>query len=66
MTVTHALVDAATLPAVEGEPVDILMLDEKGQEQLTTEGELMATRALGILMANVPAVTQLFAGATAY
>ena len=66
VTVTHALVDAATLPAVEGEPVDILMLDEKGQEQLTTEGELMATRALGILMANVPAVTQLFAGATAY
>ena len=58
--------DAATLPTVEGEPVDILMLDEKGQEQLTTEGELMATRALGILMANVPAVTQLFAGATAY
>ena len=66
VTVTHALVDAATLPTVEGEPVDILMLDEKGQEQLTTEGELMATRALGILMANVPAVTQLFAGATAY
>ena len=66
VTVTHALVDAATLPTVEGEPVDILMLDEKGEEQLTTEGELMATRALGILMANVPAVTQLFAGATAY
>ena len=66
VTVTHALVDAATLPAVEGEPVDILMLDEKGEEQLMTEGELMATRALGILMANVPAVTQLFAGATAY
>ena len=66
VTVTHALVDAATLPTVEGEPVDILMLDEKGQEQLTTEGELMATRALGILMANVPAVTQLIAGATAY
>ena len=66
VTVTHALVDAATLPTVEGEPVDILMLDEKGEEQLMTEGELMATRALGILMANVPAVTQLFAGATAY
>ena len=66
VTVTHALVDAATLPAIEGEPVDILMLDEKGEEQLMTEGELMATRALGILMANVPAVTQLFAGATAY
>lgn len=66
VTVTHALVDAATLPAVEGEPVDILMLDEKGEEQLMTEGELMATRALGILMANVPAVTQFFAGATAY
>ena len=66
VTVTHALVDAATLPTIEGEPVDILMLDEKGEEQLMTEGELMATRALGILMANVPAVTQLFAGATAY
>ena len=66
VTVTHALVDAAALPAIEGEPVDILMLDEKGEEQLMTEGELMATRALGILMANVPAVTQLFAGATAY
>ena len=66
VTVTHALVDAATLPAIEGEPVDILMLDEKGEEQLMTEGELMATRALGILMANVPAVTQLIAGATAY
>lgn len=66
VTVTHALVDAAALPAIEGEPVDILMLDEKGEEQLMTEGELMATRALGILMANVPAVTQLFAGAIAY
>ena len=40
VTVTHALVDAATLPAIEGEPVDILMLDEKGERTAHDRGRI--------------------------
>lgn len=61
VTVTHAQADASALPTVEGDVVDIMTLDEKGLEQLDSEGQIIFTQFLGVLMANVPGITALFA-----
>ena len=61
VTVTHAQADASALPTVEGEAVDIMTLDEKGMEQLNSEGQVILTQFMGVLMANVPSITSMFA-----
>ena len=66
VAVTHALVDASTLPTIEGEPVNLLMLDEKGMDQLESEGEILAMQLVGVLSANVPGLMSLMTGATSY
>ena len=65
VTVTHAQADASALPTVEGEAVDIMTLDEKGMEQLNSEGQVILTQFMGVLMANVPSITSMIA-ASAY
>lgn len=62
VSMTHAAVDPASLPAPTGGTVDLLMLDEKGYEQLATEGGLLAMRLAGTLGQNVPGLTRLLSG----
>ena len=62
VSMTHAAVDPASLPAPTGETVDLLMLDEKGYEQLASEGSLLAMRLVGTLGQNVPGLAQILSG----
>ena len=62
VSMTHAAVDPASLPAPTGETVDLLMLDEKGYEQLASEGSLLAMRLVGTLGQNVPGLAQILGG----
>ena len=62
VSMTHAAVDPASLPAPTGETVDLLMLDEKGYEQLASEGSLLAMRLVGTLGQIVPGLAQILSG----
>ena len=57
--IAHETMDAAQLPAIEGETVDIRMIDEKVEEQLSTESQVMLMRATSILLQNAPGLLEL-------
>ncbi len=62
VSMTHAMMDASALPAGKGTPVDLFMLDEKGQQQLSLEGGIIGIQIVGILSKNVPGVISLISG----
>ena len=62
VSMTHAMMDASALPAGKGAPVDLFMLDEKGQQQLSLEGGIIGIQIVGILSKNVPGVISLISG----
>ena len=63
VSMTHAMVDASTLPAAKGTPVDMLMIDEKGMQQLSLEGSIIGMQIAGTLTRYVPGIIPLISGA---
>ena len=52
--IAHVMLDAAELPALDGEAVDVRLIDEKTMERLNSDAQSMLMKATSVLLQNSP------------
>lgn len=64
--IAHVMLDAAELPALDGEAVDVRLIDEKTMERLNSDAQSMLMKATSVLLQNSPGLLELLGNADMY